>query len=148
MKNTVMKLSTLLIVFVLGVTLSVSPASADILITNYSGTTKESTTSHSKNYHHFYSSRSTINVKFKVDQFIKTANNKTVHVQVQKSNGFWWSTQASRTVTNTNQINFNVNAGTGDYRIVVYDAAETTGYDKPPLYRAKTTKYSGSITGL
>ncbi|KMJ59086.1 hypothetical protein AB685_08460 [Bacillus sp. LL01] len=148
MKSATMKLSTLLIVFVLGLTLSVSPASANVHITNYSGTTKESTTSHSKNYHHFYSSRETINVKFKVDQFVKTAKNKTVYVQVQKSNGFWWSTQTTKSVTNTNQISFNVSAGTGDYRIVVYDAAEPTGYDKPPLYRAKSTKYSGSVSGL
>lgn len=84
----------------------------------------------------------------KLDQFIKTHDNKRVYIKVQKSNGFWWSTKTTKSVTSTSQISFNVNAGTGDYRIVVYDAPESTGYDKPPLYYAKSTKYSGSVTGL
>lgn len=51
-------------------------------------------------------------------------------------------------MTSTSQISFNVSSGDGDYRLVIYDEAERTGYDKPPLYYAKSSKYSGSVTGL
>lgn len=128
--------------------MSANSALASVHITNYSGTTKASTTTAPKNYHHFYSSKDTVNVKFKVDKFIKTHNNKKVYIQVQKSNGLFWSTKTTRSVTNTNQISFNVGAGEGDYRIVVYDAPERTGWDKPPLYYAKSSQYSGKVTGL
>jgi len=141
-------LSSLLLLLVLGFGIGANSASASVHITNFSGTTKESTTSAPKNYHYFYSSKDTINVKFKVDKFVKTHNNKRVYVQVQKSNGFIWSTKATKSVTSTKQISFNAGGGEGDYRLVVYDAPERTNWDKPPLYYAKSSKYSGTVTGL
>ncbi|MGG3495715.1 hypothetical protein ABES08_07950 [Peribacillus simplex] len=147
-KSISITLSTLLLVLVLGFGLSSNSASASVHITNFSGTTTASTTSATKKYHHFYSSKETVNVKFKVDKFIKTHNNKRVYIQVQKSNGIWWTTKTTKSVTSTSQISFNVTAGEGDYRLVVYDAVERTGYDKPPLYYAKSSQYSGTVTGL
>lgn len=146
-KSISIKLSSILLLLALVFGLSSTALASSVFITNYSGTTTASTTSNIKNYHHFYSSKESITVKFQVDKYIKTHNNKTVYVQVQKSNGFLWSTQTTKSVTNTNQISFNVSAGTGDYRIVVWDAPERTGYDKAPLYYAKSTQYSGSVTG-
>ncbi|MGG0889966.1 hypothetical protein [Cytobacillus horneckiae] len=147
-KSKPIKIISSLFILVLALFIGTNSAFASVHITNFSGTTKESTTSHPKNYHHFYSSKDTVNVKFKVDKFIKTHKNKRVYIEVQKSNGFFWSTKATKSVTNTSQISFNVNAGEGDYRLVIYDAVERTGYDKPPLYYAKSSKYSGSVTGL
>ncbi|MEK4922409.1 hypothetical protein MKX78_10855 [Cytobacillus sp. FSL R5-0569] len=139
---------TFLLILIIALFVGSGSVFADVHITNFSGTTKESTASHPKNYHHFYSSKDTINVKFKVDKFIKTHKKKRVYVEVQKSNGLWWSTKATKSVTSTSQISFNVSSGDGDYRLVIYDEAERTGYDKPPLYYAKSSKYSGSVTGL
>lgn len=87
-------------------------------------------------------------ISIQVEKWIKTYKKKELHIEVQKSNGFWWSTKAEKIVTNTKQISIIVNSGEGDYRLVIYDTAESTGNDKPPLYHAKSTKYSGSITGL
>lgn len=84
----------------------------------------------------------------KVDKWIKTKKNKKLHVQLQKDNGLWWTTKKSITLTNTKAKTFTVNAGEGNYRLVVYDAAERTPWDRPPLYYGKSTKYSGTITGL
>lgn len=117
-------------------------------IKTFNDTTKITTTHAYKNYHHFYSSRDTVNIKFKVEKFIQTHKIKKVHIKVQKDKGLWWSTKAEKTVTNTNQISFNVDAGKGNYRIVVYDETERTGYDKPPLFYPKSTKYSIQVTGL
>ncbi|WP_100330320.1 hypothetical protein [Bacillus xiapuensis] len=146
--NNLMKFSTVLLTLILAFVLSSNSALASVHITNFSGTTKASTNSAPKNYHHFYSSKKTINVKFKVNKFVKTHKNKRVYIQVQKDNGLWWSTKTTKSVTNTRQISFNVDGGTGDYRIVVYDAPERTGWDKPPLYYAKSTQYSGAVKGL
>lgn len=147
-KNVVKILTTILLVFSV-FALTTNSASASVLITNYSGTTEANTANVIKEYHHFYSSKENINVKFKVNQFIKTHNVKQVEVEVQKSNGFFWTTKATKTVSNTTQVNFNVGGGPGDYRIVVYDTPEkTSSYDRPPFYFAKSTSYSGSVTGL
>lgn len=149
MKKRFTRFATILVLILAIFAANSSQASAaNVHITNFSGTTTESTTGHYKDYVHFYSSRDTINVKFKVNNFIKTKNVKRVHIDVQKSNGFWWTTQASKTVTNTSEISFNVNAGKGDYRLVIYDAPEPTGWDKPPLYYGKSSSYSGVVTGL
>lgn len=146
-KKIAIKLSFVL-VLILGFSVFSQQASASVHISNYSGTTVESTTHHYKNEHAFYSSSDTINVEFKVNEFIKTHKNKRVYIEVQKDKGLWWSTLETKSVTNTTKINFNVNGGTGTYRILVYDAAESTGYDKPPLYYAKSSSYSGKVTGL
>lgn len=145
----ILKISSLLLVFVISLLLTNGSASASsVHIANFSGTTEASTTSKTTKYHHFYSSKDAINVKFQVEKWVKTHNKKEINVEVQKSNGFWWSTKATKKVTSTKQISIDVDSGEGDYRLVIYDTAEPTGYDKPPLYYAKSTKYSGSITGL
>lgn len=140
------KLSFLLLALVLGFVISINSASAasDVFITNYAGTTKTAL----KNEHVFYSSKDTINVKFKVEKFIQTHNSKRVYIEVQKDGLFWWSTKVKKSVTNTDKISFNVSAGSGNYKIVVYDEKEPTGWDKPPLYYEKSTTYSGSVTGI
>lgn len=147
-KNFLIKVSSFMLIFMLSFGLISGTASASsVHITNYSGTTTPSTTSATKNYHNFYSTKDSVEVKFKVVEFIQTKSNKRVYAQLQKSNGFWWSTITTKSVTNTSQITFTANNGRGDYRLVVYDAAESTGWDKPPLYYAKSSKYSGSVSG-
>ncbi|WP_102264491.1 hypothetical protein [Mesobacillus jeotgali] len=145
-KKMSIKLSSLLIAFLV-IFAVVSPVSANMFITNFSGTTTPSTTSVPSNYHHFYSMKEGVSVKFKVDEFIQTAGKQGVTVKLQRSNGLWWSTKVSKTVTSTSQITMNSSAGSGDWRIVVTEVAVPTGYDKPPLYRAKSTRYSGTVEG-
>ncbi|MCM3741333.1 hypothetical protein M3210_13750 [Oceanobacillus luteolus] len=149
MKKSIMNLLSLLMIVTLVIAIfpNMSSAASEIHITNISGTTTPSTTSKPKDYLHFYSSKDTVKVNIKVDQWIKTKSNKTLHVELQKSNGIWWSKKASRTLKNTSPITFTHNGGPGDYRLVIYDAHERTMYDKPPLYYAKSTKYSGKVTG-
>jgi len=125
----------------------VSTASAQLFITNISGTTTPSTTDVPPNYHHFYSSKESVSVEFKVDQFIETAGNPGVEVKLQKSNGLWWTTQVSKIVDYHAKVTLNSSAGIGDWRLVVTEIAVPTGSDKPPLYRAKSTKYSGTVSG-
>lgn len=147
-KKFFLKVSLFMLMFMVSLGLISGTASASsVHITNFSGTTTPSTLSATKNYHHFYSTKDSIEVKFKVDAFVQTKSNKRVYVQLQKSNGFWWSTITTKSVTNTSQITFTASNGMGDYRLVVYDAAESTGWDKPPLYYAKSSKYSGSVSG-
>ena len=149
MKKRFTRFATILVLILAIFTVNSGLASASTVhITNFSGKTTESTSNHVKDYVHFYSSRDTINVKFKVDEFVKTKNVKRVHIDVQKSNGLWWTTQESKSVTSTSQISFNVSGGKGDYRLVIYDAPEMTGWDKPPFYYAKSSRYSGVVTGL
>lgn len=148
MKKNIIRILTI-ILLISSVFMTTNTASAAVHITNFSGTTTPSTTEVPKRIHNFYSSKDTVNVKFKVNQFIKTHKVKKVHIQVQKSNGFFWSTKATKSVTSTSQISFNVSAGSGDYRILVYDAPEkTSSYDRPPFYFAKSSSYSGSVSGL
>ncbi|WML29216.1 hypothetical protein RCG24_14610 [Neobacillus sp. OS1-32] len=143
------KLAPLLLILITGFTIFSSSASAaSVQITTFTDTTKESTTTVPKNYHHFYSSKDTVKVTFKVDQWIKTKNIKKVNVILEKDTGLWWSTKATKSVTSTTPLTFSVNAGKGDYRLVVYDEGEPTGYDKAPLYYAKSTKYNVNVIGL
>lgn len=146
-KNMTFKLSSLFLALLIMFGFSVSPASAEVFITNFSGTTTPSTTSVPSNYHHFYSTKDTVSVKFKVDEFIQTAGKPGVEVKLQRSNGFWWSTVTSKIVTSTSPVTLTGSTGSGDWRIVVTEVAVRTGYDKPPLYKAKSTRYSGSVTG-
>lgn len=91
---------------ILGFTLLPSLASASVHITTFSDTTKASTTSMPKNYHHFYSTKDTVRVNYEVDKWIKTHNEKKVYVKLQKSNGFWWSTKTTKSVTSKSPITF------------------------------------------
>ncbi|WP_157074400.1 hypothetical protein [Geobacillus zalihae] len=148
-KSLPIKISSLLLTTCFLLSFFSSAALADtVLITSFTSTTKESTTSVPKNYHHFYSTKDTVKVTFKVDEWIKTRNIKKVNVQLQKSNGLWWSTKTTKSVTSTSSITFSVNAGSGDYRLVVWDEPEPTGWDKPPLYYPKSTRYSVDIWGI
>ncbi|MBT2680493.1 hypothetical protein J7E38_15895 [Bacillus sp. ISL-35] len=145
-KKVYIKLSSLLLA-ILVIFAVVTPASANVFITNFGGTTTPSTTSVPSNYHHFYSMKEGVSVKFKVDEFIQTAGKQGVVVKLQRDNGLWWSTKVSKTVTSTSQVTLNSSAGSGDWRIVVTEVSVPTGYDKPPLYRAKSTRYSGTVEG-
>ncbi|PHG36386.1 hypothetical protein COI60_10060 [Bacillus toyonensis] len=148
-KSTRIKLTSMLMVLTLMLGLFPNFASASsVRITTISNTTKASTTSDPKEYHHFYSSKGTVKVDFKVEKWVKTHKKKKLNVELQKSNGFWWTTQVSKSLTSTGSVSFSTSSGTGDYRLVVYDEAERTGYDKPPLFYAKSTKYSATIWGL
>lgn len=148
MRKSVKLITSLLLILTLALPLYPNIASANVHITNISGTTKPSTkTSPPKDYHHFYSSKDGVKVNIKVDKWIQTRNKKTLTVKLQKDNGLWWSTKATKTLKNTSPITFSHNGGAGNYRLVIYDASEPTGYDKAPLYYAKSTKYSGKVTG-
>ena len=148
-KSTKVKLTSMLMVLTLMLGIFPSFASASsVRITTFSNTTTASTTSAPKETHHFYSSKGTVKVDFNLEKWVKTHKKKKLNVQLQKSNGFWWTTQVSKTLTSTGTVSFSTSSGTGDYRLVVYDEAEATGYDKPPLYYAKATKYSVTIWGL
>lgn len=149
MKRSVKFLFSFLMIATLVISIfpNISFASPAIHITNINGTTTPSTTSKPKDYLHFYSSKDVVKVNIKVDRWIQTKNNKTLYVELQKDNGLWWSKKATRTLKNTSPITFSHNGGPGNYRLVIYDAHERTLYDKAPLYYAKSTKYSGKITG-
>lgn len=144
-----LSLSSILLVMILGFAFFPSIASADTVhITTFNGTTKASTTSAPpKNNHNFYSTKDTVKVNFKVTKWVKTHNKKKLNVKLQKSNGFWWSTKKTKSITNTSPINFSFKGGSGNYRLVVYDEKEPTGWSKPPLYYAKSTKYSVTVKG-
>lgn len=79
---------TFLLILIIALFVGSGSVFADVHITNFSGTTKESTASHPKNYHHFYSSKDTINVKFKVDKFIKTHKKSVYMLKYKKATDF------------------------------------------------------------
>lgn len=148
-KKVTIKLTSLFMVLTLMLGIFPNLASASsVKITTISNTTTASTTSAPKENHHFYSSKGTVKVDFKVEKWVKTHKKNQLNVELQKSNGFWWSTQVSKSLTSTGSVSFSTGAGAGDYRLVVYDQAEPTGYDRPPLYYAKSTKYSATVWGL
>lgn len=142
-KSVTFKLSSMLFVLLVGFGLFTSAASAaSVKITGFVDSTTASTTSSIKNYHHFYSTKDGVKVEFEVLDWVQTYGSNKVYVKLQRSNGFWWSTQDSATVTHMSPVTLSSSAGDGDWRLVVYDDPDPTGYSKPPMYYPQSTKYS------